>query len=152
MEQYKMSSPVGPLYLVASEEGLHGVFWKKQSVPMIAKPQGVLLQTVEQLEEYFAGQRKNFSLPLAPRGTDFQCEVWKQLVKIPYARTKSYAEIAQNLGRPKAFRAVGSANGKNPLSIVVPCHRVIASDGSLAGFAGGVNKKSKLLDLEQKYK
>jgi methylated-DNA-[protein]-cysteine S-methyltransferase len=101
-----------------------------------------------QLREYFAGHRKVFDLPLAPRGTPFQQEVWRALRKIPFGRTSSYSAIAERIGRPKAVRAVGAANGKNPIVIVVPCHRVIGRDGSLTGYAGGVERKQRLLALE----
>lgn len=104
----------------------------------------------QQLEEYFAGRRRTFDLPLAPRGTEFQCAVWQQLGKIPYGETCSYGAIAQRLGKPKAVRAVGSANGRNPLPIVVPCHRVIGANGSLTGFGGGIENKKILLELERR--
>lgn len=152
MNQFIMKSPVGPLYLVASAKGLYGIFWKKQPVPLIKRADSVILETIRQLEEYFAGKRKVFSLPLSPCGTDFQQKVWQQLRLIPFAATNSYSEIARKIGHPKASRAVGAANGKNPLSIVVPCHRVIGADGSLTGFAGGMKIKSRLLELEQKFK
>ena len=101
-----------------------------------------------QLQEYFAGRRKTFDLPLAPRGTDFQCSVWRALSAIPWGAVCSYADIARAIDKPTAVRAVGAANGRNPLPIVVPCHRVIGSDGSLTGFAGGLDMKRKLLALE----
>ena len=102
-----------------------------------------------QLDEYFAGARRKFELPLAPAGTDFQKSVWRELVAIPYGETTTYGEIARTLGRPAASRAVGRANGTNPIPIVVPCHRVIGSDGSLVGFGGGLETKRHLLDLER---
>jgi methylated-DNA-[protein]-cysteine S-methyltransferase len=101
-----------------------------------------------QLAEYFAGRRAVFELPLAPRGTEFERAVWRALIEIPYGETRSYAEIARRIGRPQACRAVGRANGRNPLGIVVPCHRVIGSDGSLTGYGGGLEMKQYLLDLE----
>jgi len=104
--------------------------------------------TVAQLDEYFAGRRRAFDLPLAPAGTAFQKTVWRALLRIPYGRTASYADLARGLGRPTACRAVGAANGRNPLPIVVPCHRVIGSDGRLTGYAGGLEAKRRLLELE----
>jgi methylated-DNA-[protein]-cysteine S-methyltransferase len=109
----------------------------------------VLSQTVIQLEEYFAGLRNEFDLPLAAAGTDFQTQVWHALTTIPYGETWSYQELANAIGNPKAVRAVGLANGKNPISIVVPCHRVIGKSGKLTGYAGGVERKQRLLALEK---
>jgi O-6-methylguanine DNA methyltransferase len=108
----------------------------------------IIRETCRQLDEYFAGKRREFHLPLSPQGTDFQQKVWKQLQTIPYGQTISYAQLAQAVDKPKACRAAGSANGKNPISIIIPCHRVIASDGSLGGYASGVQAKKQLLDLE----
>jgi O-6-methylguanine DNA methyltransferase len=103
---------------------------------------------LQQLEEYFAGKRREFTFALDPRGTDFQLSCWRALLAIPYGETRSYADIARAVGRPKGFRAVGMANNRNPLAIVVPCHRVIASDGTLCGYGGGLDVKRKLLELE----
>ena len=103
---------------------------------------------VRQLEEYFAGRRRGFDLPLDLRGTDFQKRCWQELLKIPHGETRSYAEIARAIGNPAAVRAVGLANGKNPIAIIVPCHRVIGSDGSLTGYGGGLDVKRQLLELE----
>lgn len=155
--QWKMDSKIGPLYLVASSTGLKGIFWKKQDVPMTdslgrnkgAEEVRLLAKAVHQLEEYLGGKRKSFDLPLDAAGTEFQQRVWKELEKIPYGETRSYADVARTLKNGKASRAVGAANGKNPLSIIVPCHRVIAADGSLGGYAGGLEIKSKLLELER---
>jgi methylated-DNA-[protein]-cysteine S-methyltransferase len=108
----------------------------------------VLAQTVRQLEEYFAGTRRDFDLELAPHGTAFQLAVWDALLAIPYGETTSYGEIARGVGRPNAVRAVGQANGRNPIAIVVPCHRVIGSDHSLTGYGGGIDRKRFLLGLE----
>jgi len=108
-----------------------------------------LKEAVKQLDEYFAGSRYEFQLPLAPQGTDFQKKVWKSLMQIPYGETRTYKDIAEMTGNEKACRAVGLANNKNPIMIVVPCHRVIGSNGSLTGYACGVDKKQKLLDLEK---
>lgn len=145
--QWKLNSPAGPLYLVASPKGLQGVFWEKQNAPV--RKNAVIERCVQQLEEYFAGTRKVFDLPIDTHhlGTPFQKRVWNELKKIPYGKTLSYKQIAQKL-KTKAVRAVGSANGKNPLSIIVPCHRVIASDGSLGGYAGGLKTKTLLLKIE----
>ena len=108
----------------------------------------VLRETHAQLDDYFAGKRRTFDLPLAPRGTEFQCGVWHTLAMIPYGETISYAQLATRVGKPSAMRAVGAANGRNPLPIVLPCHRVIGSDGSLTGFGGGLPTKQFLLSLE----
>jgi methylated-DNA-[protein]-cysteine S-methyltransferase len=115
---------------------------------LVTEPYGVIAETVRQLEEYFAGTRREFALDLAPQGTEFQLAVWNALLGIPYGETMSYGEMARTVGRPTAFRAVGQANGRNPIAIVVPCHRVIGSDQSLTGFGGGVDNKRVLLALE----
>lgn len=152
--QWMMNSKIGPLYLVASEKGLQGVFWKKQTTPMTKSLKGsereikILSQAAHELEEYFSSQRKKFEVPLDIHGTPFQKQVWEQLNKIPYGKTHSYKEIANQIKNAKAVRAVGTANGKNPLCIIV--HRVIAADGSLGGYSGGLDIKNKLLQLEQK--
>ena len=152
--QKRIESKIGPLFLVASEVGLKGIFWKRQSVPMIMAHEAgglesqILEKNIQQLTEYFEGQRKVFELPLDPDGTEFQKRVWQKLSEIPYGTTRAYKDIAVELGDAKASRAVGTANGRNPLSIVVPCHRVIASDGTLGGYAGGLSIKTFLLDME----
>ncbi len=149
-------SPVGPLKLVASAAGLAAILWKDDSPrrvrlgEIVEDPQNpILLQTERQLSEYFAGQRRRFALQLDPAGTEFQQRVWNALLTIPYGETRSYGQIARQIGRPEAVRAVGAANGRNPISIVVPCHRVIGSGGELTGFAGGLETKARLLALEQ---
>lgn len=109
----------------------------------------VLLQTIRELSQYFAGETFTFSLPIAAKGTEFQMSVWQALLAIPYGETWSYQQIADFIGNPKAVRAVGLANGKNPVSVIVPCHRVIGKNGKLTGYAGGVETKQKLLELEQ---
>ncbi len=151
--QRKLTTKIGPLYLVASSISLKGIFWDKQPVQMEDGNKNpakeILDKTEQQLEEYFEGRRKEFDLPLDAEGTDFQKHVWTRLSKIPYGATRSYKDIAIEINNEKACRAVGSANGKNPLSIVVPCHRVISSDGTLGGFAGGLDIKLKLLSLEK---
>lgn len=152
--QWKMKSKFGTLYLVASENAVRGILWERQDAPMAESLAGpdpatrMLARAVRQLDEYFSGKRKEFDLPLAVEGTAFQKRVWAELAKIPYGRTFSYREIARKIGKPAAVRAVGTANGRNPISIVVPCHRVIAADGTLGGYAGGLPFKSKLLALE----
>jgi len=144
--QCEMNSKIGPLYLVASAKGLCGVFWKKQKVPM--GESSILKKAEKELNEFLDGKRKKFSFALDVEGTDFQKKVWDQLAKIPYGDTVSYQEIAKKIKNPKAVRAVGTANGKNPLCLIVPCHRVIASDGSLGGYSGGLKIKAWLLQLE----
>ncbi len=153
--QFKMKSSIGPLYLVANEKGLEGIFWKKQETVMIkvlasgVPAAQILIQAKLEIEEYLGGKRKKFSVRLSPKGTEFQKRVWAELAKIPYGSTCSYKEIAEKINQAKACRAVGTANGKNPLSLIVPCHRVIASDGTLGGYAGGLKIKTKLLKLEK---
>ena len=151
--QLKIESIIGPLYLVSSEKSFHGVYWKKQNIAMVNNansPQETLLKkAAKQIEEYLSGKRKEFNLPLDAEGTDFQKQVWNELAKIPYGETRSYKQIAIAIKKPKAFRAVGTANGKNPLSLIVPCHRVIATGGGIGGYAGGLSIKKKLLSLEQ---
>ncbi len=148
-------SPVGRLRLVVEAGSLVAVLWPVERpgrVELFASVESnedpVLLATERQLDEYFAGQRRSFELPLAPKGTSFQLAVWDALRQIPYGETRSYQDIATTIGNPAAVRAVGAANGKNPLSIIVPCHRVIGSGGQLTGFAGGIDEKRKLLNLE----
>lgn len=150
-----MKTEIGSLYLVASDVGLQGVFLQKQDLPLTLTLKGrdpkvrILSETVRQLGEYFKGARKKFDLPFDVEGSEFQNRVWKALSKIPYGKTCSYKDIAKKIRKEKAFRAVGTANGKNPLCIIVPCHRVIASDGSLGGYSGGLRVKMRLLELEK---
>ncbi len=156
MYLYKLLlSPVGELTLIAGETGLAAVSWENERPSRIRAraellaPDHPVLQLAEtQLNEYFAGQRQTFDLPLQPEGTPFQQEVWQALAEIPYGETRSYRDIATRIGRPKAVRAVGAANGRNPLSIIIPCHRVIGANGSLTGFAGGLEVKQRLLKIE----
>lgn len=149
-----IDSPVGPLFLAASDAGLHAVEFTEHRHP-VARGDGwrdgahpVLDATAQQLAGYFAGTRQTFDLPFAARGTPFQRQVWDALTRIPYGRTASYVELARMVGKPSASRAVGAANGRNPLSIVVPCHRVIGASGALTGFGGGLPTKEFLLTLE----
>ena len=149
-----MPSPVGPLLLAADERGLRLIEFNSPRHPMQRGDDwregdnDVLRETHAQLDDYFAGKRRTFDLPLAPRGTDVQCGVWRTLATIPSGETISYAQLATRVGKPSAMRAVGAANGRNPLPIVLPCHRVIGSDGSLTGFGGGLPTKQFLLSLE----
>lgn len=144
-------SPVGPLTLVSDGVRLVGVHFACWDPPSAAKDRSddVLLKTARQLDAYFAGQLKFFDLPLGPAGTPFQLRVWSALRDIPFGETRSYGQLASAVGNPSAMRAVGAANGRNPIAIVVPCHRVIGADGSLTGFGGGIERKRLLLRLEQ---
>jgi methylated-DNA-[protein]-cysteine S-methyltransferase len=148
-----MDSPVGALRLVASETALRYVeFHGGRGSPHAAEenPSHPVLQAAKrQLEEYFAGRRRDFDLPFDAQGTSFQRQTWNALCAIPYGETRSYAQQAEHIGNPKACRAVGATNGKNPLPIVIPCHRVVGSNGSLTGFGGGIETKRRLLALEQ---
>ncbi len=150
-----MASPVGTLTLVASDRGLAAVLWEDDDPQRVRlgevvedRSHPVLIETERQLREYFAGKRTAFALALDPVGTPFQQQVWMALREIPFGTTRTYGEQAKRIGRPSASRAVGAANGRNPLSIVVPCHRVIGTSGKLTGFAGGLAVKATLLRLE----
>ncbi|HTJ28882.1 MAG TPA: methylated-DNA--[protein]-cysteine S-methyltransferase [Acidobacteriaceae bacterium] len=150
-----LDSPVGRLKLVASPQGLAAVLWQNDRPTRVRLGEMVedpnhphLRRAITQLNEYFSRRRTTFDLPLDPRGTPFQQQVWDQLLAIPYGETRSYLDLARKLGNPNATRAVGAANGRNPISIIVPCHRVIGSSGSLTGFAGGLEIKQRLLHLE----
>ncbi len=152
--QWKFATPAGPVFIVASHRSIHGVYWKKQPISFVReldsqKPTARLIQRcMKQLNEYFFRDRKKFDLPIELEGTDFQKSVWQELQRIPYGETCSYAELAKRIRRPKAFRAAGTANGKNPISIIIPCHRVIATNGGLGGYAGGIAAKEILLRVE----
>jgi len=147
-----IKTPVGELFIAGRggritevlfgrpKKGFPGPLWERSDEPF--------KEARKQLDEYFRGKRTKFDLELAPEGTPFQIAAWKQLRRIPYGETISYGEQARRMGRPKASRAVGAANGENPISIIVPCHRVIGADGRLTGYGGGLGKKKKLLDLE----
>jgi methylated-DNA-[protein]-cysteine S-methyltransferase len=150
-----MPSPVGRLRLVASDDGLAAILWpdddpkRVRLSPLIEDGRHpVLLETERQLNEYFTGARKRFTVKLDFKGTDFQTRVWHALLDIPFGQTRSYGDIARTLGKPRAVRAVGAANSRNPISIIAPCHRVIGANGNLTGFAGGLKAKAKLLALE----
>lgn len=152
-----MPSPIGELTIAASDHGVRFVMWETDTRPRPTGGEGVptaaqtsvLAATVSQLEEYFSGVRADFDLPLDPHGTEFQHTAWLALRQIPYASTISYGEQARSLGDPNKARAVGAANGKNPIGVIVPCHRVVGSTGRLTGFAGGLEVKAWLLDHER---
>ncbi|WP_339478937.1 MULTISPECIES: methylated-DNA--[protein]-cysteine S-methyltransferase [unclassified Pseudomonas] len=156
LPQYKtIQSPVGQLILVARETRLAAILWENERLNRVRlgplqedSQHPVLKETERQLLEYFAGQRCRFELELDFAGTDFQIRVWQALLTIPFGETRSYRDIAIQIGQPTAVRAVGAANGRNPISIIAPCHRVIGSSGSLTGFAGGLAAKQLLLSLE----
>lgn len=151
----QMPSPIGPLFLVADDDGLREVRFELDRRPHVASDGWVhsphkLAEVRRQLEEYFAGERMTFELMLKPIGTDFQQSVWQALTTIAYSQTASYGQISRQIERPKASRAVGAANGRNPIPIIIPCHRVIGSNGTLTGFAGGLAAKQWLLEHEIK--
>jgi methylated-DNA-[protein]-cysteine S-methyltransferase len=148
------ASPIGELLLVGDGETLHGLYMQdgrkpKRIVTNWSESAAPFADLKRQLEEYFAGERTTFDVPLAPEGAPFEREVWRALEEIPYGETVSYGEIARRVGQPTAARAVGTANGRNPIAVIVPCHRVIGADGSLTGYGGGLQRKRLLLDLEQ---
>jgi methylated-DNA-[protein]-cysteine S-methyltransferase len=148
-------SPCGPMLLVASDAGLAGVYFDRQKyLPRLgaawrhAPAHALLQKTKKQLREYFAGDRREFDLPLDPAGTPFQRAVWKAIGRVPYGHTITYAELAKRAGHPEGPRAAGAATGRNPISVIVPCHRIVGTDGSLTGYAGGIPRKRALLKLE----
>jgi methylated-DNA-[protein]-cysteine S-methyltransferase len=148
-----MDSPVGPLTLAASDGVLSGLYMEKSRYPpgpelLGPRDDSVLRDVAEQLAEYFAGTRTEFEIPLALNGTPFQRRVWTALREIPYGETMSYAEVAMRLGVPRGARAVGLANGRNPISIIIPCHRLVGSTGKLTGYGGGLDRKAFLLHHE----
>ena len=159
LEAARVDSPVGALHVVSSDAGLVAVLWGEEflrecrvrfvdQLRLVETPSRTGASAVEQLNEYFSGQRQEFSLPLDLRGTPFQVKAWRALASIPFGQLVSYKEQARRIGAPTAVRAVGAANGRNPVSIVLPCHRVVGSDGSLTGFAGGLPAKRALLEFE----
>ena len=151
--QAHIDSPIGVLTLVASDVGIRKILWEDQTADVedavLDDGHPVIVAAVEQLDEYFRGDRQTFDLPLDLIGTDFQKQAWLALASVPYGETTSYGEQAERIGRKGAFRAVGAANGKNPVPIVLPCHRIVGANGDLTGFAGGLGIKRQLLALEQ---
>lgn len=150
----RVPSILGPLLLVSDGDALIGLYTDQQKYfpsvgPTWIESERWFRPVQEELDAYFAGSLRQFQTPVAPRGTAFQEAVWKALLSIPYGTTTTYAEIAKMLGRPDAVRAVGAANGRNPISIIIPCHRVVGSGGSLVGYAGGIDRKRRLLDIER---
>jgi methylated-DNA-[protein]-cysteine S-methyltransferase len=150
-----LESPIGKLLLAGGANGLQQIIFSTDGRPAAPNPEWIedssaLADAVRQLKAYFAGELENFDLSLSPQGTSFQQRVWSELQKIPYGKTISYGELARRIGNPKASRAVGLANGSNPISIVIPCHRVIGSNGKLTGYGGGLPIKEKLLALEKR--
>lgn len=148
-----IQTPIDELFIAASDEGLTHLLFvdNMSSVPdSYDQPHTILDQTSAQLEAYFAGELQEFDIPVAPKGTEFQQKVWQVLQTIPYGDHRSYSDLANSLNNPKAVRAVGAANGQNPISIIIPCHRVIGKNGSLTGYAGGLERKQWLLALETK--
>ena len=154
MKYRYVESPLGPILLAGDDQGLRQVSFAQGTKPVSPDPgwqqdDDLLEEPARQLQAYFAGELQDFDLKLAPQGTPFQVQVWKALGEIPYGETITYGELARRIGRPSASRAVGAANGRNPLPIVLPCHRVIGSNGSLTGYGGGLPIKEALLRLEQ---
>jgi methylated-DNA-[protein]-cysteine S-methyltransferase len=148
-------SPMGRMLIVADEDGLRGLYFVGQKYYRAADREWrrdddhpVVLKTARQMAEYFAGKRTEFDIPLAPRGTAFQSSVWSAIASVKYGETITYAELARRAGHPGAIRAAGTATGRNPITIIVPCHRIVGSDGSLTGYAGGLERKRALQDLE----
>ncbi|MEN8694662.1 MAG: methylated-DNA--[protein]-cysteine S-methyltransferase [Akkermansiaceae bacterium] len=147
-----MDSPVGRLVMLTSKKGISGVYFghriEKSTLPPESSKNLILKKAARQLEEFFAKKRESFDLPLEAKGSAFQRSIWRELSKIPFGQTRSYGDLADAIGNPKAVRAVGLANGANPISIIVPCHRVIGKNGALVGFGGGLEIKTKLLKHE----
>lgn len=153
--QRVISSPIGPIGIQASKSGLTHLWFidqdnqqRESSLDPCSQSAKILDQTEQQLSAFFAGKLPQFSLPLAPKGTEFQCQVWQALTEIPFNQTVSYSDIANAIARPKSVRAVGAANGANPIPIIIPCHRVIGKNGKLTGYAYGLALKQTLLDIE----
>ncbi|MDR1413132.1 MAG: methylated-DNA--[protein]-cysteine S-methyltransferase [Actinomycetes bacterium] len=148
---FSYETPVGSIAIVADDEAITHILFGAERVPVAARREEAPLiqRAIRQLREYFAGTRRDFDLPLAPKGTAFQQKVWQALRDIPYGQTCSYGDIAQVVGRPRAARTVGGANNRNPISIVIPCHRVVGSNGALVGYGGGLDNKELLLELER---
>jgi methylated-DNA-[protein]-cysteine S-methyltransferase len=148
MQSTTFTSPIGPLTLHARDGAITGVWMEDDDLPERPNDTPPLAEARRQLDAYFAGELREFDLLLAPEGSAFQMSVWRELRRIPYGDTISYGELARRVGDPTKARAVGAANGRNPLPVIVPCHRVIGADGSLTGFGGGLERKRRLLELE----
>ncbi len=153
MKHATITSPIGRLLLVGDEQALHGLYMQDGPKPFVPEHDGAedpaaFAPVIAQLEGYFAGERSDFDVPVELAGTPFQRRVWNALRSIPYGQTISYGELARRIDQPSAVRAVGLANGRNPVSVIVPCHRVIGANGTLTGYGGGVERKRRLLDLE----
>jgi methylated-DNA-[protein]-cysteine S-methyltransferase len=154
MLQLSLETALGSLFLIGSDRGLAGLYWRPQELPLNPRPdprmpgEALLLRASGQIAEYLAGKRQAFDLPLDLSGTPFQEKVWKALLDIPYGATVSYQRLAERIGKPAAARAVGTACGKNPVCLIVPCHRVVATGGGLGGYAGGLPAKERLLAME----
>ena len=147
---YFYETIIGYLTISADEQGITDVsFGKRNPVDAVCQETPVIKQAVSELQEYFEGRRREFTVPLHPQGTDFQLRVWQVLRTIPYGKTWSYKQVATAAGNPNASRAVGMANNRNPIAIIIPCHRVIGANGRLVGYAGGLDVKEKLLEIEQ---
>lgn len=146
---YKYRTIIGPLFILENNGSIVGISNKVEGWQGINKETEVIKETYSQLSEYFAGKRDSFDIPIKTQGTDFQEKVWNALKQIPYGETRSYKDIAIAIGKPKAMRAVGMANNRNPIMIVIPCHRVIGANGQLIGYGGGLDVKEKLLTLEK---
>ena len=158
MNYYMCESPFGTILLVSDGRALKQLLFVDDAA-LYHEPAGyqhhmdeVINQTIEQLQQWFAGERTDFDLPLAPEGTDFQQKVWQELLEIPFGETCTYGQLAESLNKPTAARAVGAANGKNPIALIIPCHRVNGANGSLTGYAFGVERKKLLLEMEAKYR
>jgi methylated-DNA-[protein]-cysteine S-methyltransferase len=152
MYSTKFKSPVGWIEIRENEEMISYLVFHDEEPQIVYKETPLLKRAVKELEEYFQGKRKKFDLPLMLNGTYFRMKVWNELVNIPYGYTRTYGQIAESIGKPQASRAVGQANHHNPISIIVPCHRVIGADGGLTGYGGEIWRKEWLLELEKKYK
>lgn len=144
---------IGEIGIAEQDATITNIFFGKDQIPKNSEVNEtpIIKETAKQLNEYFAGKRKDFDLPLAPEGTEFQLAAWKALITIPHGETRSYKQMAEQIGRPKACRAIGMANNRNPIAIVVPCHRVIGSNGTLVGYAGGLDVKKHLLEMEKNF-
>jgi len=151
---WRYDTEIGRICIVEGQGSITHILFEKDAPPegAIEQETPLLQEAAKQLKEYFAGERQVFDLPLAPKGTNFQKAAWQALTTIPYGETRSYKQIAEQIGKPKACRAVGLANNRNPIAIVIPCHRVIGSDGKLVGYGGGLPIKKFLLELEERYK